>query len=145
MTDALDRLARLLEEVPARLAGLSEEEAPRPRAGGKWSPKQIVGHLIDSASNNHQRWVRGMAAPQTAFPKYEQESWVESQGYAGERWADLACLWLFYNRHLLHLARGMTAEQAAHLCAVGDKAPVTLAALVEDYLVHLEKHLAQIG
>jgi hypothetical protein len=104
----------------------------------------LVGHLIDSASNNHQRFVRAMAAPRVELPKYDQRHWVESQGYATARWADLVNLWLLYNRHLLRVLRGMPAGQRAHTCVVGDNAPVTVEELARDYVAHLEHHLAQV-
>lgn len=143
MNEALDRLARVLEKVPVRLMELGEEDASHQPSAGTWSPKEVLGHLIDSAANNHQRFVRGMAAPQVELPKYDQLHWVESQRYAAARWADLVNLWLLYNRHLLHVLRGMPAEQRAHLCVVGDDAPVSIAELARGYVEHLEHHLAQ--
>jgi hypothetical protein len=144
MTDTLDRLARLLNQVPPRLVDISDEEASRPRAAGKWCAKQVAGHLIDSASNNHQRWVRALAAPATAFPRYDQEAWVNGQSYATARWADLVNLWLLYNRHLLHLLRAIPADQLGNTCTVGEKPPATIRALAADYVDHMEHHLAQI-
>jgi hypothetical protein len=144
MTEALDRLARLLNQVPPRLVDISDEEASRPPAAGKWCVKQIVGHLIDSASNNQQRWVRALAAPGVAFPPYEQESWVSSQAYATERWADLVNLWLLYNRHLLHVLRSIPPDKLNHMCTVGNKAPATIEWLAVDYVRHMEHHLAQV-
>ena len=122
----------------------ADEDASRRPAGGGWSPKQIIGHLIDSAGNNHQRWVRALAAPALEFPKYDQEYWVAPQRYADARWPDLVNLWLLYNRHLLHIGRRMTVAQAAHICVVGDNPPATLGELVESYVSHLRHHLAQI-
>jgi hypothetical protein len=144
MKQALDTLAQTLQTAPARLVNISEEDAGRPPEPGKWSPKQVIGHLIDSAANNHQRWVRGMAEPHTGFPKYQQEQWVALQGYADARWPDLVNLWLLYNRHLLHIGRRMTVAQAAHICVVGDNPPASLSELVESYVSHLRDHLAQI-
>src|SRR5262245_40862370 len=100
MTEALDSLAGLLQSAPGRLVSLSDGDASRRTPQGGWSPKEIIGHLIDSASNNHQRWVRAMAAERIEFPKYEQAQWVSSQHYADARWPDLVNLWLLYNRHL---------------------------------------------
>jgi len=141
---ALDELAQILQDAPSRLVNISDEDAGKAPAPGKWSRKQIIGHLIDSASNNHQRWVRGMAAARTEFPKYEQELWVNTQGYTDARWPDLVNLWLLYNRHLLHIARRMTAEQWAHECVVGDNPPASLLELVVGYVTHLRRHLSQI-
>jgi hypothetical protein len=144
MKEALERFARALQESPARLVDISDADAARPRPDGKWSASQVIGHLIDSASNNHQRWVRAQAGPHIAFPKYEQEFWVETQGYVSERWPDLVNLWLLYNRHLLHLAHRVPTEKLQNQCTIGDNSPVTLEFLIVDYVRHLEQHLGQI-
>jgi len=88
--------------------------------------------------------VRAQFEPRLEFPGYEQEGWVAAQAYATESWPDLVNLWLLLNRHLVHIVEAMPEERLAHECAIGGKAPVTLAALIEDYVAHLEKHLEQI-
>jgi len=144
MKEALDTLARILQEAPPRLVDIPDEAASRQRDGGGWSPKQILGHLIDSAGNNHQRWVRALAASTLEFPQYDQQFWVAAQRYNEERWPDLVNLWLLYNRHLLHLARLIPAEKAGTVCTIGDNSPVTLESLVSGYVSHLQHHLDQI-
>ena len=111
MTQTADRLARILATTPLRLADVSEAEASHSSAPGHWSKKQVLGHLIDSASNNHQRFVRAQLAASYEGPSYEQEGWVNTQSYATENWPDLVNLWLLYNRHLLHIIRNV--NQAA--------------------------------
>ena len=144
MNEALDRLARVLEKAPARLVDIAEEDAARRPGVDVWSAKEVIGHLIDSASHNHHRFVRAMASPRVEMPSYDQRQWVESQGYAAARWADLVNLWLLYNRHLLHLLRGMSAGQRTHVCVIGDFAPLTVEELARDYVEHLESHLSQV-
>src|SRR5262245_33989894 len=75
---ASDLLRRTIDEALPRLRAISEHDAGRPPAPGKWSPKQVVGHLIDSATNNHHRFVRAQEGPLT-FPPYEQDHWVGCQ------------------------------------------------------------------
>jgi len=142
--DAVRRLQEVLDTAPARLARLDDEDAARPRKAGGWSRKQILGHLIDSAGNNHQRWVRAQLVPHLEFPNYQQEAWVASQSYAVEPWPDLVNLWLLFNRHLVHVMRHTPEERLSNTCAIGGKAPVTLAFLMEDYVTHLQHHLEQI-
>jgi hypothetical protein len=148
MIEAANRLARILGSVPPRLCNISESDAARgargPSAPGRWSKKEILGHLIDSAGNNHQRFVRAQLAPSLEFPGYEQEGWVAAQSYATESWPDLVNLWLLLNRHLLHIVEATPQASLAHECVIGGKAPVALAALIADYVAHLEHHLEQI-
>ena len=99
MSTTADRLARIIATTPQRLVDIAEDDASQPPAPGHWSKKQILGHLIDSASNNHQRFVRAQLASSYDGPTYQQESWVSTQGYAAESWPDLVNLWLLYNRH----------------------------------------------
>ena len=144
MSATADRLAALLETVPSRLAGFSDGEASQPRAGGGWSRKEILGHLIDSASNNHQRFVRARFVPHLDFPRYEQDTWVAAQRYSEESWPDLLNLWLLYNRHLVHIVRTLPAECLSHTISIGGGDPVTLQFVADDYLRHLRHHLDQI-
>src|SRR3954470_3626060 len=103
MKEAIEDFRRTVEESSERLLLISEEESARAVAPGKWSPKEIIGHLIDSASNNHQRFVRAQFKDDLSFPGYEQEAWVSVQQYASEPWPQLIALWKNFNLHLAHL------------------------------------------
>ncbi|MBZ5624692.1 MAG: DinB family protein [Acidobacteriia bacterium] len=142
---AADRLAHLLQAIPPRLMNISDDEAARIPGPGRWSTKQILGHLIDSAGNNHQRFVRAQIAPRLEFPTYEQESWVAVQSYATESWPDLVNLWLLFNRHLLHIIQSVPEDCLSRPCAIGGKDPIPLSAVIDGYVDHLEHHLEQIG
>jgi len=144
MTQTVDRLARILAATPLRLADISDAEASQPSAPGHWSKKEILGHVIDSASNNHQRFVRAQLTPSLEIPSYEQERWVAAQSYATESWPDLVNLWLLYNRHLLHMIRTIPESSLAVPCAIGGSAPVPLSEVISSYVDHLEHHLSQI-
>jgi hypothetical protein len=139
-----DRLAAILQAVLPRLQAIPDGEAARAPAPGCWSKKEILGHLIDSASNNHQRIVRTLLAPRADFPAYEQETWVSVQGYAAEDWPSLVNLWMAVNRHLLHIIRTIPESARSHECAVGRKPPMALSALIVGYLDHLDHHLDQV-
>jgi len=143
MSAAADRLAALLETLPPKLVAISDSQASEKKEG-RWSKKQILGHLIDSAGNNHQRWVRAQLAPHLDFPNYAQEQWVAAQHYQSEPWPDLVNLWLLLNRHLVHIARAIAEDCLPHTIAIGSNQPVTLGVLLDDYLSHLEHHLDQI-
>ncbi|MBD0369838.1 MAG: DinB family protein [Pyrinomonadaceae bacterium] len=148
-------LREAVEQAMPHLLSLSDEESAQSRAEGKWSPREIIGHLIDSASNNHQRFVRAQFQDDLIFPRYAQEDWVRVQDYNHAPWQELLTLWQSYN---LQLARVMAAvpeeirlrEHNKHnLHQIGwqtipqDK-PATLDYLMSDYVAHLKNHLRQI-
>ena len=72
-------LLQTVDAAVVKLRSIAEADAVRPLAPGKWSPKQVMGHLIDSAANNHQRFVRAQQTTTLEFPGYEQDHWVSSQ------------------------------------------------------------------
>jgi hypothetical protein len=142
--EAAGRLAAALATAPARLAAISEEDAGRSSGPGRWSPKEIIGHLIDSASNNHQRFVRAQLADSYSCPGYTQQEWVAAQYYRAEPWYDLLNLWVLYNRHLLHVLRHVRESALDTPVSIRDSAPMPLAHVMTDYVRHLEHHLSQI-
>ena len=119
--------------------------ATEPRAPGKWSRKEIIGHLIDSASNNHQRFIRAQQVSTLSFPPYEQNHWSASQHCNERPWADLLNLWHAYNAHLAHVIEHIPDAHLSVPCVIESNAPVTLEFLVTDYVVHLRHHLGQAG
>jgi hypothetical protein len=155
MSEVVAHLRRVVEESAPRLLALSAEEAGRPRDGGGWSAAQIVGHLIDSATNNHRRFVLAQFKDDLVFEGYAQEDWVSAQGYDTADWPLLVGLWRNYNLHLAHVmsrapAESLRRERAAHSLdriawqAVPPERPATLEYLMRDYVGHLKSHLRQI-
>ena len=144
MQDVVGRLEELIPTTAARLKALPESEARRRPAPGKWSKKGILGHLIDSAANNHLRFLRAQLEAPLLFPAYAQEAWVELQAYRQAPWEELIQLWANYNRHLARVIANIPDNMRAHRCQIGNGEPVTLDFLVRDYLRHLEHHLGQI-
>jgi hypothetical protein len=143
-----------IRAAAVRLQEISAEDSAK-RTNGEWSRREILGHLIDSAANNHQRFVRAQFTDDLVFPGYEQDGWVSAQKYLDESWADLVQLWSSYNLHLVHLASVIppdiltkprekhTLDQIA-LKPVPQGKPATLEYLIRDYLDHLRHHLDQI-
>ena len=143
-----------IRNAAVRLQKISEEDSGK-HNDGEWSRREILGHLIDSAANNHQRFVRAQFKDDLVFPGYEQEQWVNSQKYNDELWPDLIELWRSYNLHLLHVVavipeNVLTQQRDKHSLdqiafrAVDQSAPATLEYLIRDYLDHLKHHLDQI-
>ena len=107
-------LASVLEEAAPRLAALDEAGAARRPRPGKWSPKEILGHLIDSAANNHPRFVRAQLEDHLEFDGYAQDDWVNAQRYAQADWTELIVLWRAYNRHLARVISAIPRETLVH-------------------------------
>jgi hypothetical protein len=141
-------VARELEHVVVTsepdLTAITEAQSGEPRAAGKWSPKEIIGHLIDSASNNHQRFVRGAQQPGLHLPGYDQEWCVTVQRPNEISWTLLLSLWTSYNRYLAHVIASMPADSASHPIRIGDNEPVDVLWVATDYVEHLKHHVNQV-
>src|SRR5260370_31569973 len=96
------QLKAIVDETESRLSKLTEPEASMPSRASLWSKKEVLGHLIDSASNNHQRFVRLLLDSVLYFPRYEQDGWNRAQQYQSAPGVNLVALWTSYNRHLAH-------------------------------------------
>jgi hypothetical protein len=136
------RVVNSAEEILRRIAA---EESKAPMLAGGWSRRQVMGHLIDSASNNHQRFVRASLADSLEFPGYDQNGWARVQAPEEADWPLLVALWANYNRYLAHVIAHLPPAKLGVLIRVGENEPVTLRYLAEDYLAHLVHHLQQIG
>lgn len=134
---------RVATMVPL-LRGMSEAEVAFKPAPDRWCKKEILGHLIDSASNNHQRFVRAQLEGGLTFPGYEQEGWARCQGYAVADWSLLIDLWAAYNRHLAEVVARFPASALPAVCQIGGEGTLSLAELAEDYVRHMDHHLAQL-
>lgn len=154
-TDAAARLRAAVAAAVPRLLALPESDAGRRPAPGKWSPKEVIGHLVDSASNNHQRFVRARFQDDLVFPGYAQDDWVRAQRYADAPWRDLVELWRAFNLHLARVIESTPRDAAERPRArhnldkiafrtVPANEPATLGDFMNDYVLHLEHHLRQI-
>ncbi len=140
-----DELVRIVDSAAAGLRAVSTMEAAQPRGPGKWSKREELGHLLDSAVNNHHRFIRAQLTERLLFPAYAQEAWVALQGYHGSDWVELVELWHLYNRHLAQVIARIPQDKLTHMCTIDHREPVSLAFLVEDYLEHLKHHLRLMG
>ncbi len=151
----LGEFSDTLSAAAPRLLAISEQQSEIPRAEDKWSSKQIIGHLIDSAGNNHQRFVRAQFTDELIFAGYEQNEWVRVEHFQEEPWRDLVQLWQLYNQHMLHIMKHAPEDTRTKLRQrhnlhqlaseqIKEDEPVTLEFFMRDYVDHMKKHLSQI-
>jgi hypothetical protein len=145
MKELSEKLVRAVQSAEGKLRKVSEADSCTPALKGGWSRKQVIGHLIDSASNNHQRFVRAALQGSLEFPGYEQDGCVRIQAVQSAPWPLLVALWMNYNLYLAHVLAHLPADKLDARCRIGEDDPVTLRFLAEDYLTHLLHHLGQIG
>jgi hypothetical protein len=140
-----EALLAAVDAAEPGLRSLADDEARRPVLGGGWSSKELIGHLIDSAANNHQRFVRAGLTGMLEFPGYDTDGNVRVQAVQEADWPTLVTLWASYNRYLAHVIAHLPEEKLGAWCRIGNTEPVTLEFLATDYLAHLKHHLGQIG
>jgi hypothetical protein len=137
-------LARVVDGAEASLLAVSEADSRAPMRPGGWSRKEVIGHLIDSASNNHQRFVRAALQGSLEFPGYDQEGCVRVEAPQEMAWQGLVALWASYNRYLAHVVAHLPEDKLTAECRIGSGDPMTLEFLAKDYLTHLLHHLDQV-
>lgn len=155
MSTYVHELRSIVERSTPALLALSEADSARPPVPGKWSPREELGHLVDSASNNHQRFVRAQFQDDLVFPGYDQDAWVAVQRYQKAPWAELVALWRVFNLHLARVMEAVpepvrTREHHRHNFdeiawqTVPRGEPTTLDYFMDDYVGHVKHHLRQI-
>ena len=135
-----ERLEAVLRNAMPWLLTISEAEASVPEREGKWSGKQVIGHLTDSAVNNLGRIIRMQIMAGTSLPGYEQMEWVSLQHYAEREWSQVLALWFALNEHVAWAIRHIEPARLANRGVVeGER--LTLGVLIADYVAHMEHHL----
>lgn len=148
-------LKSIIDTVRPRLLECKDKEVAQRPAPEKWSPKEIIGHLIDSASNNHQRFVRAQFTEELIFDGYRQVEWVQVQHYNSANWENLVQLWYYFNWQLARVIELVPEPQKYQLRpkhnldkiamkTIPTEKPATLEYFMIDYVKHLEHHLLQI-
>ena len=144
MKDVACQIRSTIATVEPQLARMADEDVGRKPAANEWSKKEILGHLVDSAANNHQRFVRAALNDAAAFPAYDQTRWVNMQRCNERPWASLVSLWSAYNHHLCHIIECIPEDAESSPCNIGKEKPVPLGFVIKDYLRHLQHHLKDI-
>jgi hypothetical protein len=139
-----EKIRLVIAQAEPRLSKISPDVASEKERPDSWSKKEILGHLIDSASNNHQRFVRGAQNIALDFPTYDQNRWVEIQQYNKMDWIDLVDLFTRYNLHICRVIDALPQDVLDNSCNIGKENTVTLGFVIEDYLRHLQHHIEKI-
>lgn len=143
MQEISKQLADIVIHAHNRMTKHTAESWNARSAPGKWSKKEILGHLIDSAANNHQRFVRAQYETGVNI-SYDGDAWVKVQDYNDQDITTLLGLWLNYNLHLSHVIAKIPSGKYSAFFKADAKKPVTLEWVVNDYVRHLKHHLDQI-
>ncbi|UWZ85348.1 DinB family protein [Occallatibacter riparius] len=143
-TETAIRFRKGMDEVREALLAVRSDLADVPWRPNGWTRKQIVGHLLDSAANNRQRFVRAALDGAYSGPGYAQDAWVELQGYAEQSWETLLRWWQAEHEMLAAIVDRIPTERLGAQCVIGGDKPVTLAFVIDDYVRHQKHHLGQI-
>jgi hypothetical protein len=144
MKDIADEIRSIVDQTLGQMALLEPDQLSSKETPDSWSKKEVLGHLIDSAANNHQRFVRACSNDAATFPTYQQEDWVRIQQYNESGWELLVALWAAYNRHLSDVIERIPQDAMSSGCNIGQENPTTLEFVVRDYVRHLRHHLRTI-
>lgn len=144
--DITDRIEELISIWEVKLLQLPQDIRTERRNSQNRTIKQILGHMIDSASNNHQRIVRLQFNKTLEFPDYRQDNdlWIAIQNHQQEDWSKMINMWKYYNLHLGHIFLNVDPTCLSNTWKDFEGTVVTLAEMIEGYLVHLELHLLEI-
>lgn len=140
-----DELEGMVTQWRPVLLGWPERGVSAKESEERWSIREIVGHLVDSAGNNIQRFVRLQSSKELAFPDYtsDNEAWISIQGYRDENWIRIVDLWAGLNLHIAHLLRRVRPDTLNHVWSEGPESPITLRELIPAYVSHQKMHLEQ--
>ena len=139
----LKRLQYLINTIPDKLRAIPETDFSYKPAPEKWSKKEIIGHLIDSATNNHQRFVR-VQFEDVPHITYDQNKWNVVSRYQDMESHHVIDFWMQYNQHLIEVMQRIPKSDLQRECNTGGDENVTLQWLIADYVSHMEHHLKQI-
>lgn len=145
-----EEILLLINEWESILWVLTEEMTSNKRNKQNRNVKQILGHMVDSASNNTHRIVhlQYQKSP-LVFPDYanfgNNDKWIAIQNYSTENWGDLIQLWKYTNLHFVHVVRNINADKLTNEWLNGTGEVVNLRDIIHDYLRHFKLHLNEIN
>jgi hypothetical protein len=141
--EASERLNILINNIPALFEEISETGFSLKASPSQWSKKEILGHLIDSAANNHQRFIRIQYEHEPVI-FYDQNKWNELSNYQNVKVSHLIQFWKNYNQQLFEIITAISDENLNRLGSGNDGQKLPLHFYITEYVKHLEHHLKQI-
>ena len=142
---SISRLKKIIPESAEKMKNIPEDIMSAKPSPEKWSKKEILGHLIDSAANNHSRFVRAQFEEHPfKIQEYSQDKWVNSQNYRSMNTADIISMWEIYNGHITRVLEKIPREKLSTPVDIGTSESLTLEWLIKDYVDHIEHHLKQV-
>jgi hypothetical protein len=142
-------LKKLVSEWESKLLSLSPEIISNRRNSQNRTIRQILGHMVDSASNNIHRIVHFQYQEDPmVFPDYanlgNNDRWISIQDYQTEDWNNLVQLWKYINLHIVHVIYHVDVDKLDHVWVSAKNQKITLQAMILDYLPHFKLHLGEI-
>jgi len=144
MNEIAEKIRKDFAAARPKLLALDPALARQKNSPDVWSRQETLGHLIDSALNNHQRIVRASHNAAADFPTYDQNRWVQVQRFGEMNWLELVDLFSLINNHLCRVIDHLPEDVLGNPCNIGRQTPVTLRFVIEDYHRHLRLHLEQV-
>ncbi|UBM57317.1 DinB family protein [Marinilongibacter aquaticus] len=144
MKDVAHSLREIVQTLYPELKKLEEPAVSEKDSPSKWSKKEILGHLIDSATNNQKKFVMAASIPNLDIVPYAQDEWVALQAYQKTDWENLVSLWYFMNLHLAHVIEQAEASVLGNTFTIGGAGPFALSFVMKDYEQHLRHHMRVI-
>ena len=142
MEDISNGLNHWIQTLPKAYNSMSEIEISNRPLPNKWSKKEILGHLCDSAINNINRFIKIQYEEQPfVIQSYNQNQWVILQNYQERPLDEILNLFLALNKQIINTISNIPKERLSNLCAIGNNQQKTLEWLVKDYLKHMEHHI----
>ena len=143
VTVAIQRLTFLLDIIPSKLEEINEADYTFKPSQFQWSKKEILGHLIDSATNNHQRFIRIQYENEPVI-FYDQNQWNTLSHYNEISTPHLIKFWKLYNQHIVEIVQVIPTKNFYRLGIGKDGQKFPLHYYITDYVQHLEHHLKQL-
>ena len=146
MKKVTEELQRIVNDFSSKISSIPEKEFAVKPLPNKWSKKEVLGHLIDSAQNNLRRFICGQYESSPPHIIYEQDFWVSANAYGQAKSEHVIQLWQLINNRLCDVLNTMPRSNYSKVCNTGRTSEQlhSIEFLAEDYVKHMKHHLNQI-